>query len=870
MTKLRNKLILVLLALCLVACMGIAVACGDGDADESVTYTVTVKANGEAVKGAKVTVKKGNASFGSKNTGNDGKVTFKLAKDNYTVVLDNLPDGFEAPAGALTFPSNRNLTVNLVEGFAYKVKLVKEDGSPFYVAGVSVGICTLAGNCLDLVEIDANGLARIEAPKNDYHIQIKNLPAGYAFECDEHDYSIRMNEEGNYYWDDEADLYNLLTEDVTEMTVKIYPVEVLDFANMTKLTDAQIAEYKANKGLDVDGGAAYSVSVNVPAGGAKYYSFTSEYDDNYTMYLVDYMMFSQGYYMNQLFRVGENGDFIYNDHGQAVETEKNKKYYINVVNTGEEAQDMEFIIATPYASNIQAYDKGEYEVTLYGEKTSATILFVPDQGGAVFKATVLGDDNAAIKTYNQADDAKYMWRNLQATDYTEGSNVSFKYTAKMTDSVYLGISVKAATYPVTVTVKIEKTNDLTDTYDKPTVQGTLTKYNRPDNKDFIPVPMDSTANPVLGADNYYHMGADGPVIMVKLVGKLDTDRLNVFGGAPLVYIDRATGFFTDPYIIDVTTAQDKADLTKGNSYKDYRKLLRGFEEYDQSEDGSYNIPSNLTGEYYVKYANEDGAYPLNAQLMAVLKDMAGQLTDILPNVSKEYQWLFACYYYADYVEPDVIVGAYDFAERTDEFGETSKVGDEKPMWQGGGVVSAVEYRLEIEKRGKFVIYRLGFGYEVELEGTWTKVGDNYTFTVPNGALDENWDPIDLVMTATYNNGKITLTGEDGYKWIFNRDVVTLGSYETEDGKAKLEMYEDFVKFYVKNGDDWVLQVYSEYVMDQPNTEIQLTVLYKNSDIENVKAETVIQGAKMICKVTITDVFDNPTVYEFDISALMQA
>lgn len=831
MTKLRNKIVLVLLALCLVACMGITVACGGDDNkkpdNKPVTYTVIVKMDDAPVKGVTVTVKKGGVSYAPKTTGEDGKVEFSLAKaDDYEVELDNLPENYEVPEGtSRKFPADRNLTVNIAEKFAYKIKLVNKDGDPFTTDDaeeVKVGICTLSGNCLEAVEPDANGLARIEAAKGDYHIKVYDLPVGYAYECDSNGYSMHQSDEGTYIYEGDDNTYNSLSATENEQTITIYPVNVLDFATMTAMTEDEIAEYN-DYSRTITGAKAYKVQMKLEGHQTAYYTFTAECTGTYMLYAIGYQSAAMGYKINPRFLLGDtvaSGSGMFNEYGQNIETVKGQQYYINVTALAS-GLDCEFILTTPVASGATATGAGTVSVTLYKENAFAVIELKPT-AGAAFKATVQGETVAAItyqdSEYYDSNASDVFW---DESVYQAGAEVEFKFTEdKIGNTIYIAVAAQAnaENYPVTLNVKIEKLRDLANTVNTVTTEATLAKYNRPANKELVPLPFDIDAENELvkGEDGYYHYGEDGPIVMVMLTGDLDLDRFSA-GGA-LVYMELSTIGQVNPYVVDVTDWEDRMDLTKGNTYDDYRELLRGFKDYKYDKQNNPSIPNSddiLVEKYYVKYVNEDGAYPLTDELIDILKIIAyqQQVEGMLPMIENyENQWLFACYYYDDYLEPDVIAGEYKFVKfmQYDEWEGSyyvTKVGDEKRGWDmetNTPIISAYtedDYKLVVNKRGNYTIYQKGFdGYDVANagDGTWSKTGENYSFIIPN--FVENWNEDysevtyeDLTYTVIFNatTGRLALVSNQ-FVWVFQKGGTAklVEILEDEDGEVMLEVYDN--------------------------------------------------------------------------------
>lgn len=233
MKMLSKRLSLILLALCVAVCAGALAACKDKSNDGSNAYTVTVQTsdNTPAV-GVRVTLGKGNAQFDTQTTGADGKVSFDVPDDTYTVKLSKLPENFTVADNAdLTLsPTKRNLTVTLAEAFHYTVRIVGKDGKvlPATVTeNVTVGVCTLDSNCLSPVALNtADGIAKLYVAKNSYHVQILGLPDDWTYDKDANGYYAG------------ADF--LKDSDETEMTIKVYPkstVNVLQANGLTQYED---------------------------------------------------------------------------------------------------------------------------------------------------------------------------------------------------------------------------------------------------------------------------------------------------------------------------------------------------------------------------------------------------------------------------------------------------------------------------------------------------------------------------------------------------------------------------------------------------------------------------------------------------------
>lgn len=190
MKTLLKRITVICLLVIATVCLGLFAACGDGDNNtetDNVTYTVTVTDDTDApVKGAGVSLTKG-AAFYSATTGDDGKASFTLPSDTYTVTLSKLPEGYSVPDGTVTVTKdNPNASIKLTKDFRYTVKLVDEDGKPFYLPNVYVAICVIDGNCLTPHAIGEDGSwTMTDVTPGDYKVQIifpEAITSRYTFE----------------------------------------------------------------------------------------------------------------------------------------------------------------------------------------------------------------------------------------------------------------------------------------------------------------------------------------------------------------------------------------------------------------------------------------------------------------------------------------------------------------------------------------------------------------------------------------------------------------------------------------------------------------------------------------------------------------
>lgn len=638
----RKPILVILLTLCLTALCGVMLACNDDKpTDATIAYSVTVKtAEGDPAAGVDVKVKKGSASFGTKATGADGKAEFTLAKDNYTVELTKLPDGYELPEGALALTAESpELTVTLEKAFAYTIKLVQADGeTPFYAAGVRVGIYLSSGTCLNPTTLPESGIVSIAAAKNDYHVQIINLPAGYSY-----DGGAYGRTDNIYYTGGD------LSADDTEITIRVYPVVTADLTG-TAMTpaekeafDAELQESGGSFDMDEDHVAHMFTTAALKSTDVAYYMFTPAISGNYKLYCKT----------NSVYDVGETfasalpaNPMMGANYGVEITARKGKTYYLAVAGVSEEqAAPVKFAIVDPTSSYIEYNGiSGEIDVEIGKAGDNAVIEFKPTAAGA-YKATTQGDALTGVSVTTMSG----LISDPYDGEYAKGSNASIKVTPDVLGSttVFYMIAVQASTYPVTVTVKIEQLNTVANTTSIVAVGETLTQYaDAPADKELTYVPMsEDTVLVYNSTDKFYHLGtADGPVVLVNLTEELPSNRFA--NGLMLAYLDMDSQMAPE-YVLDVTSAEDKASLTKGNTYKDYRRFIRGFDDYEYTAMGYPQLPDTLAVENcYVNYVNDDGVYPLTQELKAFLElfceiNMEKFMWQIPMDAEYGCEWMFA-------------------------------------------------------------------------------------------------------------------------------------------------------------------------------------------------------------------------------------
>lgn len=738
----RNVLLTVCLAIIFAAFSCLFIACEQNP--EPAAYTVTVKLDEQtAAVGVDVKIRKGGATLDTKTTDSNGKAQFELVPDDYTVELSKLPELYSVAQDAdlkLT-AEKHDLTVTLQKSFTYTVKLVKKDGSPYYAQGVSVGICTMQGNCLEAVDLGTDGKAVIAADAGDYHVKVNDLPVGAE---------IAVDQDGYYSGENFSATKN-------EMTITVTTYDIVSLNSLTPMTDAEKdalatddnAPYFYTKSERV----SYRVNKQLAVGEIAYFSLTADIAGDYTV--------QKEYALTLLengteFEPGKDGNGLY---GQLT-CEKGKTYYFKAVNNGEEPMTVDFVLEVPFSTSVSHEGQGAIlNVTVGKANTNAIISFKPTVAG---EYTVKVTGAPAIISAGSMQPDEILPDEPAAGDYEENASCKyFVYTSKIGGYVYIAVTAKADNYPIDLQVVIEKTKNVVDHKEVKEVQANLTKFaDAADGKELVALPLD--AEIVKDGDGYYHFGtADGPQVLVNLTGTLTEDRLGT--GGQLAYLENVT--MNSAKYTFITENENV-----GEDSVNWAFFLRGFEEYEYDQMGNPIIPEGdkiKTEKYYTKFVNSDGVYPLTDEL----KDFLEKFCSAPENENIMYwnlpmdavqgkEWLFACCYYADEVEADAIVGEYNIVTFTDTAGSepvTYQIGDAitgsyTALGNGlaDGKLAANTCKLVINKNGTWQILT----YDANMEeydsepydsGTWTK-SDDGVYSFVSGYENE----------LSYSNGTFTL------------------------------------------------------------------------------------------------------------------
>ena len=780
MTRTCKKILTsVFLALCLVASLFAIVACAGTTENEAISYSVTVQTEEAPASGVTVKIRKGGAMYKSLTTGQDGRISFELAADEYDVELSNLPEGYTVPddtALKLTV-TKPDLVVTLEKAFAYTVTLVDAGGAPYYAENVSVIVCNIdTGNCLSPVALGTNGIATIYTAAGNYHTKIVGLPAEVTYDQDEEGYYTGKN----------------FSATDTEMTITIKPnsttYTTIDL-NKTPMTAAEKAAFASDNATAGYTAAAQEftaikISKTVEAGTTAYFSLTPTLSGVYFFYMndaVDYLAEDgiAGFYSEHNYAAGETYSFM-------------------AVNNGRVTALAEFVLALPFSSYVeQTSTSSSIPLTIGRAGSNAIVAFNPATAGK-YTLTVLGGTSACVRTSTSQPAEKIAPENLPAeSDYTQGASETFLYTANHLASgttIYYAITAKG-NYPVTLNVKLEKTGESVDLTTDAEATGLTEQANPEGLITWIPLADGTAENVRLNNGVYQYEEND---VYVMITEPIPSSRFS--HASALAYLDREN--LRTSYTFTEYTAT-------GSTTTDYRLFLRGFKNYDMTPNNqgghNYDIPETLEKELcYAAYVNDDGAYLLTAELKSFLEKFYENNAQFLnsgmgqfDNEVRDSAWLFPCFYYDNEgtggpdLSNDPIVGTYKFISKTED-GQISILGDAKSVWDDekstyvSASVTADDYKLVVKGDGTFIIYVLEAEYNPEIDnGQWSKSGDTYTFKIPNGKVDMEWNWSDLVFTVTFNSNAqyIKLVGDDaslfapGTEWEFGNADEIVGGYQ---------------------------------------------------------------------------------------------
>ncbi|MCM1306014.1 MAG: hypothetical protein NC037_01940 [Bacteroides sp.] len=773
MAKFRKKLIfVVILALCLALSLTL-VACNDGKDDKPPAdngYSVTVKIGETPQSGVKVTLSKDGIDT-SEDTGADGKASFGNLGGEWVISLSNLPKHYVVPEGTYTLTDdNRSKTITLIQEDSYIVRLKNPDGTAFYQDEVAVVMCDFTGNCKSEVYIDQNGVAYLFWEEDNYHVKVVGLGLeGYIYESNSEGYYSKYDPTSGV-----TDTVNL-TATVKEMTITIYPIEEV----VTALNNDQKDTYNIDHAQ-----SAYKISATVPVGKSFYFSYTTgSLTSEYTVYKSNSVPVIN---MGTVFDLSATSNTMYGGYSTCA-LEANQTYYFRVSNeVGEEPVgtqstiQFEFVIVVPLDSYVKHSGvAGTIDATVSNDH--AVIEFSPTQSG-YYTFTTLGNAEAYIdvstisegRLFHELNDSVYPPSLTPITIADNQYKKNFTTSVKVTEdlngdlsahTIYLGIKVKSDA-AVSLQVSIAREGGRLANVGPIEVKApdNLVKEAEPEagkELEFVGYDTNIVYN---DTDGKYHYGSEsGDVVYVLLTKPLDTWSENAsLAWYELANNTSATSIAGISFICNVTSTDDLADKTKGNTYNDYRLFLRGFYDYkiEYGIRNTYSVPEALDKDNcYAAMVNNDGAYCLTAELMDFLQKFAkhnsNTLSGILNDTSADPSnyWKFALYRYVTPAPVDQIVGAYEFHslfELDDESGDIANRNIDYLYW--GVTLSKDTYRLTVNKNGTFTISELGQDneYETIKSGSWTKDAgtEAYTFA-ENGRGAVTYDEVEFNSETGY-------------------------------------------------------------------------------------------------------------------------
>lgn len=602
-------------------------------------YTVTVvRQGGSNVAGVDVifTPDSSAAETLVRTTDENGKVQIALSATlDYVVTLDatTLPSGFAVKpedANGISTANGAAITFTLVPEQTYSVQVngpagVSLEGIAVSYAATANGFTTLWGYT------DANGKLSVVKPSSKGYIYI-TAPNGYAYNENYGDNSPYALKKG---------------------TITFQLLKRTDFTLSTAMTESEqqafVAATTSNFAamMSEAGRAAYCFSAQIGAGETQVFSFTAQQSERYDFFasfsdcevkLFDSLKFKAG---NIDYSIAELPD---KSMGMYVEAEAGATYFFTVSATT--AQTVQLVIVTPADKNdYSAEGAGDYTLTIKN-KQPAMLYFRPAQSGEYTLTIASGASGYRIDQISQANHDPIIGAGsdngsvvFQATD-----SELFDGNGKPTPNVWIfRFTSTAATpaYPIEISVTIERTGDAFEKQkvtENAVVTERLTQYADQTGK--LTAVGVTGAQVVKGGDGYYHYGnANGPVVVIKLKGAI-----------PPFYVGE------ENKKLDFSTL-DKEDIGWYTFYKNsddthyyfvnYASFLRGYTAYSDN-------PTIEVEEYYLKYVNKDGVYPLNDELKVFLqyvaRNNASWLSGSVSNAQSDCLWLFSAYYYDDAAE----------------------------------------------------------------------------------------------------------------------------------------------------------------------------------------------------------------------------
>ena len=654
---------------------GIFAACSkNGNTTPKETYyNVTVTMGGNPLAGAQLTFANAETEAETQTftTGDDGIAHVDLPRANYHVtVTGGVPDGYgmESSEGYYTVNTGRNFTIRIVpatqeDTAQYTVRLVAPEGSNnVNLSGRNVIYAeTPTGGQRVLGQTDSKGEAQLSVPKKGY--LFITPPTGYNY-----DRNYTGSTKSPYEIDAKGGTmtFNLLRENLVRLENEMSDDEKNAFANAigsTSFRESAIATESS------PGRKGYFVTATLKKGETQFFTMRATESDYYTLYVnkpsgCNLILISKPYDVT-------NGDIFTapNSIGAALACTKNANFTF-ALTAGNADASFQFVLLAPAERNETRIETtGEFDLEIQ-ELLPALISFRPAESGR-YQVRILSEGNFVMHhIYN-----RYVTSPSNPTPPADGSaseNESLSYNGIFEfniadDTLYYKDSAgnidknrpndaewllriftnDNVRYPLPVKISIERIGDadagrqyLIVNAEEPAA-GVLTQADRPEGTPQAIGVYKTAPRIVKGNDGLYHLNAEnGPVVYVKLKGNIPP----YYPDASFESLD-SSGI--SPYRFNVTTEEDMKDPNAPYTLRDYTRLLRG--ALTPAENGT-PTDADAFDEYYLKYVNADGMYPLDDTLKEFLSLFASSASSWLGgfgSYTNDSLYLFSAYYYDD-------------------------------------------------------------------------------------------------------------------------------------------------------------------------------------------------------------------------------
>lgn len=631
-------------------------ACGGNDKNNKETYfnVTVVMDDGTPVPDAVLSFVDTQNGGEAKEfrTGADGIAHADLPRENrdvyHVTVVSGIPEGYqtEEPDGYYTVNTGRNFTIRLVPR-------TQEETVPYTVtvkapANSSVNL----NNRAILYAESENAAMKTLGFTNDRGVAEVDTPtSGFLFITPPRDYNYNRDYTDKSPYKIEK-TGGTMTFELLPETALILENEMSDNDKTSFLQKIDNSSTFRQTAMGKNGRTGYLFSYAIQAHETQFFTFRANVTDNY-------MMFADRTPDCEIGTLGASYNITNGPTKTLMPESKTMGITLNCVNrqtftfyikAGSYPETVSFVILAPEDKNETRIEKeGNFHVTIQ-ETMPALISFRPDKQGK-YAVSITTDGNFLMEyIYSRSSTSaietvltkRYDLNIHDRTLFNTDSKGNIDYTSKTSAEWLIRISsTDSVRYPLDIVVKIERIGDPDEgkkyntTY-APEPDGLTLAQTLPGKATAIGI-YKTDARVVLGPDNRYHLNAStGPVVYVKLQGTVPPyypdasfEALDVNGG-------------TTPYRFNVTTAEDMADPTKPYQLRDYSKMLRG---YTVSSD-----EATAYGNYYLKFVNDDGFYPLDDTLKEFLELFAATNSAWLRSFgsyTNESLWLFSAYYYDD-------------------------------------------------------------------------------------------------------------------------------------------------------------------------------------------------------------------------------